>query len=171
MTRQTLVFEAVAGTLARLAIQGVRRDPVVDDLRVGIGLGDEGLQAADRLRPFERIDVILDAEHGRRVDGLALEDALDELAALGHAEDLRQRPGRLVALEPLHRAGREDQHAVRRFAAQHLLPGEGDHIELRKIEFLREGRRGRVADRRAPRGRRRSSRRSARARRRWCRSR
>ena len=54
-----------------------------------------------RLRPFERVDVVLDAQHRRRVDGLALEDALDELAALGHAEDLRQRPGRRVALQPL----------------------------------------------------------------------
>ncbi len=35
---------------------------------------------------------------------------------------------------------------MRGFAAQHLLPGEGDDIELGAIERLREHRRGRVAD-------------------------
>jgi hypothetical protein len=34
-------------------------------------------------------------------------------------------------------------------AAQHLLPGEGDDIELGKVEVLREGRRGGIADRQA----------------------
>ena len=64
-------------------------------------------RAISALRPpsdfaqIERIDIVLDAEHRRRVDRLALEDALDQLAALGHAEDLRQRPGRLVAFQPL----------------------------------------------------------------------
>src|SRR3546814_18470403 len=62
--------------------------------------------------------------------GLALEHALDELAALGEPEDLRQRPVRHVALQAFHRARRERQHAVRRLAAQHLLPGPGDHVEL-----------------------------------------
>src|SRR5665811_2615477 len=33
------------------------------------------------------VEIILDAEHRRRVDGFALEDALVELAALGPAED------------------------------------------------------------------------------------
>jgi len=36
---------------------------------------------------------------------------------------------------------------VRAFAAQNLLPGEGDHIEFFEIEPLREGGRSRVADR------------------------
>ena len=98
------------------------------------------------LRPVQRIEIILDAQHRRRVDGLAFEDAFVELAALGHAEDLRQRPGRLVGLEPLHRARRQHQHAVRGFAAQRLLPGEGHDIELRPVERLRERRRGGVAD-------------------------
>ena len=65
---------------------------------------DQALQAADRLRPVQRVEVVLDAQHRRRVDRLALEDALDQLAALGQAEDLRQRPGRRVALQPRHRA-------------------------------------------------------------------
>ena len=94
----------------------------------------------------QRVDIVLDAEHRRRVDRLALEDAFDQLAARGQAEDLRQRPGRLVAFQPLDGARRQDQHAVRALAAQHLLPGEGDDIELVEIEVLREGGRGRVAD-------------------------
>ena len=35
---------------------------------------------------------------------------------------------------------------MRALAAQNLLPGEGDDIELGEIEVLREGGRGRVAD-------------------------
>ena len=57
-----------------------------------------------------------------------------------------QRPGGFVGLQPLDGARRQDQHAVRGFAAQHLLPGERHHIELGEIEFLRESRRGGVAD-------------------------
>src|SRR3546814_17994054 len=57
-------------------------------------------------------------------------DALDQLAALGEAEDLRQRPGRRVGLQAFDSAWRERQHAMRRLAAPHLLPGPGDHIEL-----------------------------------------
>ena len=35
---------------------------------------------------------------------------------------------------------------MRRLAAEHLLPGEGDDIELRPVELLREGGGGGVAD-------------------------
>ncbi len=83
------------------------------------------LRPPNALRPFERVEIILQRQHRRRVDRLAFEDAFDELAALGHAEDFRQRPGRRVGFEPRHRAGRQHQHAMCRFAAQHLLPGEG----------------------------------------------
>ncbi len=38
---------------------------------------------------------------------------------------------------------------MRTLAAQNLLPGEGDDIELGEIEVLREGGRGRIADRQA----------------------
>jgi hypothetical protein len=78
--------------------------PVGEHLGVGVGARDQGFEAADRLRPVQRIEIILDAQHRRRVDGLALEDAFVELPALGHTENLRQRPCRLVALEPRHRA-------------------------------------------------------------------
>ena len=112
-----------------------------------------------------------DAEHRRRVDRLAGEDALDQLAALGHAEDLRQRPVGRVALQPLDGARREHQHAVRRLAAHRLLPGEGGDVELVPGQVLRERRRGRVAERQPVAVRRRSSRRPAPGRPRWCRSR
>ena len=48
-----------------------------------------------------------------------------------------------MAFEPLHGARRQDQHAVRGFAADDLLPGEGGDIDLRPVDRLREhGRRG-----------------------------
>ena len=56
-------------------------DPVGDHLGVGVGARDQRVEAADRLRPLQRVDIVLDAEHRRRVDRLALEDALDQLAA------------------------------------------------------------------------------------------
>src|SRR6478752_4521782 len=71
---------------------------------------------------LERIQIIFHAQHRGCVDGLALEDAVDQLAAFGHAEDFRQRPGRRVAFEARDRARRENQHAVRGFAAERLLP-------------------------------------------------
>ena len=47
--------------------------------------------------PIERTQsraskIVGDAEHRRGVDGFATEDTLDQLAALGHAEDLGQGP-------------------------------------------------------------------------------
>ena len=102
--------------------------------------------SARRLRPFQRVEIVLDAQHRRCVDGFALEDALDELAAFSHAENLRQRPRRRVAFKPRDCARREDEHAVRGFAAQRLLPGEGHDVELRPFQQLRECGRGRVAD-------------------------
>ena len=42
--------------------------------------------------------------------------------------------------------GLKHQHAVRRLAAERLLPAEGADIDLRPVDVLREGRRGRVAD-------------------------
>src|SRR6516225_6496872 len=115
-----------------------RRHPIGDHFGIGIGARHQRLEPADRFRPGERVEIILDAQHRRGVDGLAFEDALVELAAFGQPKDLRQRPGRRVAFQALDRARRQDQHPVRRLAAQRLLPGEGDGIELRPIEFLRE---------------------------------
>ncbi len=122
------------------------RLPVGEHLGIGVGARNQALETADRFRPVQRIEIILDAQHRRRVDGLALEDAFVELAALGHPEDFRQRPCRRMAFEPRHRARTEHQHAVASFAAQRLLPGERHHIELGPVELLRERRRRRVAD-------------------------
>jgi len=96
-------------------------------LEVRRRLGEEGGEAADRLCPSERVQVVLDApdahpvnrsmsqrtaapkrvrvvvgaHHRRRVDRLSLEDATVERAvALAQPEDLGQRARRLVRLEP-----------------------------------------------------------------------
>src|SRR3546814_8237473 len=80
----------------RQMIDPVRRaDPAVERGRIGLRTGDQARQAAKRLRPFKRIDVILYGQHRGGVDRLALEDALDELATLGHAEDLDRKSTRL----------------------------------------------------------------------------
>ena len=121
-------------------------DPVEQDARIGVGAGEQRLQAADALCPLKRVEIVLHAQHRGRVDGLALEYLLHELAALGEAEDLRQRPGRRVALQPLDGARREDQHAVRGLPAQHLLPGEGGDIDLRPVDRLREDGRGGIGE-------------------------
>ena len=51
-----------------------------------------------------------------------------------------------MAFQPGDGAGAQDQHAVRGFAAQHLLPGEGDDIQLVPGQVHGEGGRGGVAD-------------------------
>src|SRR3546814_1193578 len=67
---------------------------------------------ADSLRPFQRVDGVLDRQHRWRVDGLPGKQPLDQLAALGHAEQLRQRPGGGIALQPGDGARAERQHAT-----------------------------------------------------------
>ena len=147
--RQTEVFERVAGSTARWPSQG---DLLRRSRSMTAALASARAISASRppidFAQLQRVEIVLDAQHRRRVDRLALEDAFDQLAARGQAEDLRQRPGRLVALQPLDGARRQDQHAVRALAAQHLLPGEGDDIELV---------RNRASARRRPRSRRRWS--------------
>ncbi len=102
-------LQADRGVGGRFRLDGEIGDPVVgcdeivDHLGIGIGARHQRLEAAELLCPEERIDIVLDAEHRRRVDRLALEDAFDQLAALGHAEDLRQRPGRRVAFAAARR--------------------------------------------------------------------
>ena len=168
--RQTEVLERVAGSSARKSTQAVSatQPPAPRGSR---RRARQLLEAADRRRPLQRVEIVLHAQHRGRVDGRAFEDAGVELAALGHAEDLRQRPGGRVALQPRDRARRENQHAVRRFAAQRLLPGEGDHIELGPGQILGEAGAGGVADREALAVGGDEVAVRARARRRWCRSR
>ena len=114
------------------------------EVRVGAAL--QLGQPADRLAPFQGVEIVLHAQHGRGVDRRALKDVEGDLAALGHAEEFRHRPGGRIAFQPGDRAGREDQHAVRALAAHGLLPGESHHIELGEGQVLGEGGRGRVAD-------------------------
>src|SRR6185436_1841712 len=96
------------------------------------------VKSADALSPAQRVEIVFDAQHRWRVDGLTPKNAFAEFAARGQAEDFWQRPCRLVGLKPLDGARRQDQHAVRALAAEHLLPREGDDIELGEIETLRE---------------------------------
>ena len=169
--RHTDVLERIAGSRARKSIHVARLTQSAMTLVLPSARARKRGEPAGRLRPFERVEIVFHAQHRRRVDGFALEDSLDDLAAFGHAENLRQRPGRRVALEPRDRARREDQHAMGGFTAERLLPGEGHDIELRPFQRLRERGRGRVADGQAgavggdPVGIR------GRARPRWCRSR
>src|SRR5205807_5401135 len=114
-------------------------DPSIDDCGIGIGPRAERVQAAKALRPLQRDDVVLDAQHRGRVDRLAFENRGVELARFGDAENLGERPGRDVGLEPLDRTRREDEHAMRRLPAKYFLPGEGHDIELPEIELLGEG--------------------------------
>jgi len=78
--------------------------------------------------------------------GLSFEDAFDQFATLGHAEDLGQGPSGCVAFQPFDSAGAEDDHAMCRLAAHDLLPGKGGDIELVPRQILRECSRGRIAD-------------------------
>ena len=120
--------------------------PIGHGLRIAVRARDQRVKAANALRPGKRVEVILHAQHGRRVDGRALEDLPVELAAFGQPEDLWHRPFGRVALQALDGTRRQDEHPVSRLAAENFLPGIGDHIELRPIEALRENARSRVAD-------------------------
>ena len=115
--------EADAGRRADGAVgeegdPGCAVDPGGDGGEVGFGAGDQRREAAGRLGPAEAVDGVLDAEHGGRVDGLAAEDAVDELAAAGEAEDFWERPGGRVGFQSLDGAGRQREHAVCGLAAE-----------------------------------------------------
>src|SRR5690606_16836103 len=137
---------ADALVLGKVAEPVACRDDLVQRRGIGVGAGLETFQAAETLGPFESPDRVFDRQHRGRVDRLPLEDAFGELA-LGHqAEDLRQRPGRGMAFEPLHRPRAEDEHAVPAFAAEHLLPREGRDIDLVPGNVVGEHRAGRVGE-------------------------
>ncbi len=76
-------LQADAGVRAGLGDPGEKIDPwgafdpFGDRLRIGVGPRDERLKAGERLRPLQSVDLVLDAQHRWRVDGLALENALD----------------------------------------------------------------------------------------------
>src|SRR3546814_9928247 len=79
---------------------------------------------------FRSKDRVLDREHRRGIDRLALEHALGERALRHEAKHFRQRPSGGVILKAFDRARTEDQHAVAAFAAQHFLPAEGRDVDL-----------------------------------------
>ena len=81
--------------LARKSTQALRSTQLVDRGEVALAARDQRRQPADRLGPAQPVERVLDRQHRGRVDGLALEDALDQLAALGQPEQLGQRPGGL----------------------------------------------------------------------------
>ena len=135
--------------LGQVGDPGGAPHPGVERRGVAVRAAHQPVEPADRPAPFQRVDVVLDAEHRRRVDRVALEDALDQLAPRHHPEDLRQRPGRREGQEALDGARGQHDHAVGRLAAHGLLPGEGHDIEPVPRQALCEGRRGGVADRQA----------------------
>ena len=101
------------------------------------------LEPTDGARPRERIEIILHAQHRRRVDGLSMEDAIDQLATTRQPENLGEWSGRFVALEACDSAWREDEHPVPTLSSQHLLPRIRDHVELvpRRHVGAKDGRR------------------------------
>ena len=124
-------------------------DPCGQRAGICVGPGEQTFRPAQRFRPLQRVDIVLDAQHRRSVDGFAIEKALGQLAALRKSEKLRQRPWRSIGLQPFGRARAEHNHAVRGLSAQRLLPGERHDVEFWPVETLCESRRGGVADRQA----------------------
>ena len=120
-----------------------------DNASICIGALNHAGQAAHALCPVQRQQVILDRQHGRSVDRLAFKDTLDQLAAFGQAENLRQGPRGRIRFKALHSPRGEHDHAMRRLAAQHLLPAERGDIEAIPRQILRKGGRGGIADRQA----------------------
>ncbi len=148
----TIDREADAGFRAGRGIGGEMVEPVarlddpVERSGIGVAAGNRAFEPSKALDPFERENGIFDRQHRGGVDRLADEDTFGELA-LGHqAEDLGQRPGGGVALQPLYCAGAEDQHAVRALAAEHLLPRESGDIDLVPRQIVGEHRAGRVGE-------------------------
>ena len=83
---------------------GGARDPGGDQVEIGRAARDQRGKPADPLGPGEPIERVLDREHRGRVDRLAAEDAFDQLALGGQAQELGRRPGRLPGRQALHRA-------------------------------------------------------------------
>ena len=147
--RHTEVLERIAGSPARCSIQSCVSNPSVECGEIGVGPGNQRVETADPLRPLEREQPILDAQHRRRVDGFAAENSIDQLAAFGQAKNLGQGARRRFALQALDCARAQNDHAVRRFAAKRLLPAERADIDLLPVDLLGKRCRGCIADRKA----------------------
>src|SRR5512135_1960717 len=96
---------------------GRSSDPVRQRLGVGVRTRDGRGQAADRFRPLQRVEVVLNAQHRRSVDSFTSKNSLVELSAFCQTENLRQRPSWLICFEALHRARGKNKHAMRALAA------------------------------------------------------
>ena len=81
------VQERWALSSARNATQGERDTQASMAALVAFGAVGQRRQATDALRPFQGVEAILDREEGGCVEGLALEDAFDQPAILGQAEN------------------------------------------------------------------------------------
>ena len=64
-----------------------------------IGAGLHAGPAAEAFAPVERLKIVFHAQHAWRVDRGACEEVLVQLAALGHAEQLRQGAIRRIGFE------------------------------------------------------------------------
>ncbi len=120
--------------------------------QVTVAALDRGRQPADGFDPAEHVQVIGNAQHGRRIDGRAPEYTFVQFAVLRQAKDLRQGAVRREVFQPLHGPRAQDQHAVRRLAPQHFLPAVGDHIQFRPWQWHGKNRGGGIADRQAGAG-------------------
>ena len=140
------MLERIAGSLRQMLDPVGGLHPAIEHRRISLGAGDQCFEAAGPFRPIEREQPVFDAQHRGRVDRLATEDAIDELAAFRQAEDFRQRARRRFGFKPLDGARAEHEHAVRRLSAERLLPAEGADIDLRPVDVLRERSRSGVAD-------------------------
>src|ERR1700687_3511025 len=76
--KQTLVLERVPCSLGKEIAPAAVAHPPIDHAQIGVGPCQEGTQTADLLRPAKRIEIILERQHRRRVDGLTLEDPVDQ---------------------------------------------------------------------------------------------
>mmetsp|Transcript_15789 Transcript_15789/g.43676 ORF Transcript_15789/g.43676 Transcript_15789/m.43676 type:complete len:287 (-) Transcript_15789:588-1448(-) len=129
--------EADGSARASGGILGQEVNPVVffnkflHDGKVGLGLGNQSRKSADGIGPFQGVDVILNSQHGRRVDGGSLEDSAINLSLFDHAENLWKRsPFGCVRFQSLNGLGTEDEHTVGSFSSQNLLPRVGGDIKL-----------------------------------------
>src|SRR3546814_6120112 len=84
---------------------------------------------------FRSKDRVLDREHRRGIDRLALEHALGERALRHEAKHFRQRPSGGVILKAFDRARTEDQHAVAAFAAQRSEEHTSELQSLMRISY------------------------------------
>src|SRR5262249_15266181 len=73
----------------------------------------------------------------------------DEFAVINQSKEFWYWPGGRISLQSFDRARRQYQHAMRRLAAERLLPGESGRVELVPLAPLAKGGSSRIANRKA----------------------